>query len=42
MKVLANDGLAQSGVDALEKAGFEVILNTVAQDQLETTSTKIM
>ncbi|ANW95761.1 3-phosphoglycerate dehydrogenase [Wenyingzhuangia fucanilytica] len=35
MKVLANDGLAQSGVDALEKAGFEVILNTVAQDQLE-------
>lgn len=35
MKVLANDGLAQSGVVALEKAGFEVILNTVAQDQLE-------
>lgn len=35
MKVLANDGLAQSGVIALEKAGFEVILNTVAQDQLE-------
>ena len=35
MKVLANDGLAQSGVDALEKAGFEVLLNTVAQDQLK-------
>lgn len=35
MKVLANDGLAQSGVDALQKAGFEVILNTVAQEQLE-------
>jgi len=35
MKVLANDGLAQSGVVALEKAGFEVILNTVAQEQLE-------
>ncbi len=35
MKVLANDGLAQSGVTALENAGFEVILNTVAQDQLE-------
>jgi len=35
MKVLANDGLAQSGVTALENAGFEVILNTVAQEQLE-------
>lgn len=35
MKVLANDGLAQSGVDALEAAGFEVILTTVAQAQLE-------
>lgn len=34
MKVLANDGLATSGVVALEKAGFEVILSTVAQDQL--------
>lgn len=34
MKVLANDGLAKSGVVALEKAGFEVILETVAQDQL--------
>jgi D-3-phosphoglycerate dehydrogenase len=35
MKVLANDGLAQSGVSALEAAGFEVILTTVAQEQLE-------
>ena len=35
MKVLANDGLAQSGVTALENAGFEVLLNTVAQEQLE-------
>jgi D-3-phosphoglycerate dehydrogenase len=35
MKVLANDGLAQSGVTALEAAGFEVILTTVAQAQLE-------
>lgn len=35
MKVLANDGLAQSGVAALEAAGFEVILTTVAQEQLE-------
>ena len=34
MKVLANDGLAQSGVAALENAGFEVILTTVAQNQL--------
>jgi len=34
MKVLANDGLANSGVVALEKAGFEVILKTVAQEQL--------
>ncbi len=34
MKVLANDGLAQSGVKALETAGFEVELTTVAQDQL--------
>lgn len=35
MKVLANDGIATSGVLALEKAGFEVILKTVAQEQLE-------
>ena len=34
MKVLANDGIATSGVVALEKAGFEVILETVAQEQL--------
>ena len=34
MKVLANDGLATTGVIALEKAGFEVILKTVAQEQL--------
>ncbi len=34
MKVLANDGIAQSGVTALEAAGFEVILTTVAQSQL--------
>ncbi len=35
MKVLANDGIAQTGVDQLEKAGFEVITTNVAQDQLE-------
>jgi len=34
MKVLANDGIATSGIVALEKAGFEVLLNTVAQEQL--------
>ena len=34
MKVLANDGLASSGIMALEKAGAEVILKTVAQEQL--------
>ncbi|MCF6222408.1 MAG: D-2-hydroxyacid dehydrogenase [Flavobacteriaceae bacterium] len=34
MKVLANDGIATSGVVALEKAGFNVILKTVAQEQL--------
>jgi D-3-phosphoglycerate dehydrogenase len=35
MKVLANDGVSQSGIDALEKAGFEVLTTTVAQEQLE-------
>ena len=35
MKVLANDGIAQSGIDALEKGGFEVITTKVAQNQLE-------
>lgn len=34
MKVLANDGVSQSGIDALEKAGFEVITTKVAQVQL--------
>lgn len=34
MKILANDGISQSGIDALEKAGFEVITTTVAQEQL--------
>ncbi|QLE02651.1 D-2-hydroxyacid dehydrogenase [Galbibacter sp. BG1] len=35
MKVLANDGISQSGVDALKDKGFEVITTKVAQDQLE-------
>ena len=34
MKVLANDGVSQSGVDALENAGFEVLTINVAQEQL--------
>jgi D-3-phosphoglycerate dehydrogenase len=34
MKVLANDGVSQSGIDALENAGFEVNTTTVAQEQL--------
>lgn len=35
MKILANDGISQSGIDALEKEGFEVITTKVAQNQLE-------
>lgn len=35
MKVLANDGISQSGITALEAAGFEVLTTTVAQEQLE-------
>ncbi len=34
MKVLANDGIATSGVMELEEAGFSVDLNTIPQDQL--------
>jgi len=34
MKVLANDGVSQSGIDELEAAGFEVLTTTVAQEQL--------
>ena len=34
MKILANDGLSQSGILALESAGFEVITTKVAQEQV--------
>lgn len=34
MKVLANDGLDQSGIDGLQKAGFEVITTKVPQEEL--------
>ncbi len=33
-KILANDGIAQSGIDLLESEGFEVITTKVAQEQL--------
>ncbi|CAM1347863.1 D-2-hydroxyacid dehydrogenase [Tenacibaculum crassostreae] len=35
MKILVNDGISASGIEALEKAGFEVINTKVAQEQLE-------
>ena len=34
MKVLANDGISNSGIETLENAGFEVSTTTVAQEQL--------
>ena len=34
MKILANDGIAKSGIDALKEGGFEVITEKVAQDYL--------
>ena len=34
MKVLANDGISQAGIDALESAGYTVITEKVAQDDL--------
>tara|TARA_B110000008_G_C16942476_1_gene553068 strand:+ start:37 stop:990 length:954 start_codon:yes stop_codon:yes gene_type:complete len=35
MKILANDGISQSGIEALQSNGFEVITTKVAQVQLE-------
>jgi D-3-phosphoglycerate dehydrogenase len=35
MKVLATDGIAQSGIDALESKGFEVLDVNIASGQLE-------
>lgn len=34
MNILANDGISQSGINALEDAGFKVITTKVAQEQL--------
>lgn len=36
MKVLANDGISKSGIAALEKAGYTVITDKVAQEDLIT------
>lgn len=35
MKVLANDGISKSGIDALKQAGFEVLTVQVAQEKLQ-------
>jgi len=34
MNILANDGISQSGVDALTANGFNVITTNVTQEQL--------
>ena len=34
MKILANDGISQSGITALQEGGFEIITTTVSQGQL--------
>ncbi|MBM1106904.1 D-2-hydroxyacid dehydrogenase [Aurantibacter crassamenti] len=34
MKILANDGISQTGVDAMQNEGFEVLTTNVAQEQL--------
>lgn len=36
MKVLANDGISQEGIDALEAAGYTVLTDKIEQDQLIT------
>lgn len=36
IKILANDGISDSGKKRLEEAGFEVIIKKVSQEQLET------
>ncbi len=35
MKILANDGIAQAGIDALEAVGYQVITTNVPQEKLE-------
>jgi len=36
MKVLANDGVSQSGIEALENAGFEVKGKTIPKTTITT------
>lgn len=36
IRVLANDGLHEAGIEKLRQAGFEVVTDKVEQDQLET------
>lgn len=35
MKVLANDGISQSGIDALTRAGYTVLTDKIAQENLQ-------
>ncbi|MBL6649615.1 MAG: 3-phosphoglycerate dehydrogenase, partial [Flavobacteriaceae bacterium] len=35
MNILANDGISNSGVEALKNSGFNIITTNVAQEQLE-------
>ena len=35
INILANDGISNSGIDALKKSGFNIITTNVAQEQLE-------
>ncbi|MDA8589400.1 D-2-hydroxyacid dehydrogenase [Flavobacteriaceae bacterium] len=35
MNILANDGISNSGIDALKKSGFNIITTNIAQEQLE-------
>ena len=34
MKILANEGISQSGINILEANGFEVVTKTVPQSEL--------
>ena len=34
MRVLANDGISNSGIEKLESKGFEVLTESIAQDDL--------
>ena len=40
MKVLANDGISQAGIDALEAAGYAVLTDKVEQEDLIDTINK--